>query len=89
MKVKGNFIFFLPLRGVRGRERETRGSSMTFDDRLRCGVVDYLKIITCRVEQGSGWLINGGISVGELRSAVSDFWLLELRAGWLRWVKWL
>jgi hypothetical protein len=43
-------------------------------------VVDYLKIITCRVEQGSGWLINGGISVGELRSAVSDFWLFELRA---------
>ena len=87
MKVKGNFFSF-SLRGVRGREKKRdRGSSMTFDDRLRCGVVDYLKIITCRVEQGSGWLINGGISVGELRSAVSDFWLLELRAGWLRWVK--
>ena len=89
VKVKGNFLFFLSQGCERERKKRDRGSSMTFDDRLRCGVVDYLKIITCRVEQGSGWLINGGIRVGELRSAVSDFWLLELRAGWLRWVKWL
>jgi hypothetical protein len=85
VKVKGIF-FFLPLRGVRGRETETEGSSMTSDDRVWWCVVDFLDIVTCRVEQGSCLVDEWRDQRGELRSAVSD--CLAGTAGWL-WDGWM
>jgi hypothetical protein len=79
---QGYFFFFLS----QGCERETKrdkGSSMAFNDRVWCGVVDYLKIITCRVEQGSAWLMNGrdqrgGIEICCFRFVCLNFGLAEV-----------